>query len=333
MSNLRLTAPSTKPFAAALSVIAVCAVSACATANATGASGAGASGSAVSAVSHESPKQRATADAAANLASFVAPAGARRLTRVPSAAASLDKAPVTAGQVDDTSYWQVAGTPGTELSWVKAHLPSRFKLFTSGTGGGIVMTPYHAGTSAPVSATVSYDEFVLPAVAGTLPNRVLLVSAVSSAAGQTVIRVDAQDAWQQTRTAGQRVPATATEVTVSQVRVAGPISAGDTTIVTSASLVHKLIADVNALPLYATGGVWSCPMQVVSPLRLIFRNSTADKTVATATVNANACGTVSLAIGGGTPVVLGDGTEFANEVRALAVVSGVNPGGPMKTAN
>ena len=76
--------------------------------------------------------------------------------------------------------------------------------------------------------------------------------------GQTVIRVDAQDTWQQTKTAAQRVPSTVTEVTVAQVRASGPISVGDTTAVTSASLVRKIVTLVNALPLYPTTGVRSC---------------------------------------------------------------------------
>lgn len=335
MSNVRLTSSGPKPFAAALSVIAVCALTACATANESGSSGSTATGSAVSAVSHETSKQRAQADAAANLASFVAPPAARRLARLPSDAASLDKATLMAGQVDDTSYWQLAGTPDTELSWVKAHLPTKFTLLSSGTAGGIFMTPFHAGTSGSAPSTVSYDEFALPAVVGTLPARVLLVSAVSVGTGQTIIRVDAQDAWQQARTAAQRVPSTVTEVTVAEARASGPVSVGDTTAVTSPSLVHKLVTLVNALPLYptASSGGWSCPMQLISPLRLIFRDVAAGKTVATVTVNSVGCGTVSLVIGSGKAVELGDAGQFATQVRALTTVSGVNPGGPMKTVS
>ncbi|MGD0555365.1 MAG: hypothetical protein ABSA93_10340 [Streptosporangiaceae bacterium] len=333
MSIVRLTSSGPKPFLAALSVIAVCALTACATANESGSSGSTASGSAVSTVSHETPKQRAEADAAANLASFVAPPGARRLARVPSDAASLNKVTLTAGQIDDTSYWQLAGTPDTALSWVKTHLPSKFTLLSSGTVGGIVMTPYVAGTSGSAPATISYDEFALPAVAGTLPARVLLVSAVSVSAGQTVIRVDAQDAWQQARTDAQRVPSTVTEVTVAEARASGPISVGDTKAVTSPALVRKLVALVNGLPLYptASSGAWVCPMQLMAPLRLIFRDGTAGKTVATATVNSEGCGTVSLVIGSGPAVELGNAAQFATQVRALTTLVGVNPGGPMRT--
>jgi hypothetical protein len=49
-------------------------------------------------------------------------------------------------------------------------------------------------------------------------------------------------------------------------------------------------------------------------------------------VNATACGTVSLSIGGDRPVLLGDGATFGNRVEALATLNGVNPGGPMVPA-
>jgi hypothetical protein len=83
--------------------------------------------------------------------------------------------------------------------------------------------------------------------------------------------------------------------------------------------------------MYATGVTSSCPAELTPLLRILFRDGNSD--VATATVNATACGTVSLAIGTQAPVLLGGGAAFASQVEGLGGLNGVNPGGPMKQAN
>jgi hypothetical protein len=277
-------------------------------------------------------RQLAASDAATNLASFTAPPGASRIAKVPAgAAAALGQAPLVAGQVDDAAYWQVNGVPATLLNWVRAHLSSHYKLLTSGTEGGFTITPYAVAATFPESARNWYDEFGLP-VDGGLRVRVLVVSAAYASASQVVIRVDAQDAWSMTKTTSQRVPATVTAVTIYKARNFGPVMAGDAETVTSPSLVRKIAALVNALPMYATGVTSSCPTELTPLLRILFRNGNSD--VATATVNATACGTVSLAIGTKAPVLLGGGgAAFASQVEGLGGLNGVNPGGPMKQAS
>jgi hypothetical protein len=100
--------------------------------------------------------------------------------------------------------------------------------------------------------------------------------------------------------------------------------------VSSPGVVAAIVRLTNGLPLYATGTTAACPAGLTPSLRLVFLRGSA--VVATATVNATACGTVSLSIGGDRPVLLGDGATFGNRVEALATLNGVNPGGPMVPA-
>jgi hypothetical protein len=273
------------------------------------------------------PRGRAASDAAANQASFVAPRGARRRASAP---ALLSQAPLTIGQLDNASYWQAAGSPATVLAWVRAHLPSRFTLLASGTEGGFYMTPYHAGITVPSSGPrLWYDEFGLPAVAGELPVRILVVSVASAGSGQTSIRVDAEDSWSMVRTAAQRVPSTVSAVTITQVRPVGPVGVGGTSIVTSPGLVRKILNLANGLPLYATGVAAPCPAQLAPGLRISFLDHAGGPVAATATVDAATCGTVSMVINGH-EMLLGGGTQFERQVEAIAGLSGVNPGGPMR---
>jgi hypothetical protein len=76
------------------------------------------------------PRQRAEADAAAILASFVAPAAARRLAAAPALDGGVLKTAsdyaVSTALVDDTSWWLAPGQPQALLTWEKARLPRQF---------------------------------------------------------------------------------------------------------------------------------------------------------------------------------------------------------------
>jgi hypothetical protein len=81
----------------------------------------------------ESPRQRAEADAAALLASFVPSPGARKLAAAPGADGGVLGHPQmeqdTPDIVDDAASWQVPGqAPQAMLSWEAAHVSHRFKL-------------------------------------------------------------------------------------------------------------------------------------------------------------------------------------------------------------
>lgn len=203
------------------------------------------------------PKQRAEADAAAILASFVPPPGAARLRTAPSAL----KSPITslgdAFQATGVTFWTAPGAPKAVLAWETAHLPPGY------TGGDADFGP------------PSWDRmFELPPVPGVLPVREMVVEVTGLAGGTTGIRVDAHVGWQPARTAAQRVPATATAVTIA---VAGESRAvkhppGPATI-TDPATVAALAALVNGLPISPYNGnvAISCPAAIVASLRLTFR--------------------------------------------------------------
>ena len=285
------------------------------------------------------------ADAAANLASFPAPPGARRVAQVPATASEwLKQAPLTTGQIDDVSYWTVAGAPVNVLTWVREHLPRQYTLIYSGTEGGLYMTPYRVriqpqsstGTSSAtsiVSPRAWYDEFTLRTTANALPVRALIVTVASAGTGQTAIRVDAQDSWARTRSATQLVPDSVTSVTVSPDRAGGPIIVGGSTTVTSPALVRRIVSLVNELPLYATNVSRSCSVPVLEGDRLVFRDGTG-RVVASATASLYQCGTVSLTIDSHPAVVLGGATQLVRELEPYMKTStgAVNPGGPVVMA-
>ena len=152
-----------------------------------------ASASSVATRSHVSPRQRAVVDAAAIMASFVPPPGARRLARAPDLTGgglrSPWSAPRSATLVDDVSWWRAPGQPAAVLAWEKARLPRGFTLTGSGYGGSGAVT------------AIWGDTFSLPAVPGVLNTRNLVIEMTGDGRGDTAIRVDAQVTWQQARSA------------------------------------------------------------------------------------------------------------------------------------
>jgi hypothetical protein len=216
-------------------------------------------GSAVAAGPAGPPKQRAEADVAAILASFVPPPGATRLYTAPS---SL-KSPITslgdAFQANGVTFWKAPGEPKAVLAWETAHLPKRY------TAGDADFGP------------PSWDRmFELPPVPGVLPVREMVVEVTSLGGGTTGIRVDATVGWQPARTAAQRVPATAKAVTITVVSESRPVKhpPGPATI-TDPATVAALAALVNGLPISPFNGnvAISCPATFGPSLRLTFRAS------------------------------------------------------------
>jgi len=231
------------------------------------------------------PKQRAEQDAAAILAAFVAPPGARHLAAPPAGLKSPSGLPGTPDLVDKAGWWQVAGEPRQVLDWMKAHVPHRFTLDGSGA--------LDRGTG-PIWS----DDFDLPAVPGVLLSRQLVLNATSAGRGQTAIRVDAQVTWLPARAPGETIPTEATAVTLSLTpgmdthnKAPAPVT------VTDQATVRKLTALVDGLPLFPEG-TYSCPMDDGSSLALTFRAGRGGPALAVATVNLAGCEGVNLTIGG-----------------------------------
>jgi hypothetical protein len=305
--------------AAGAAVIAL-AVAGCATAPA-GRGGAGArparaaspaspapSASAASGGTAVTPQQRAAADAASILASFVPPRGAVRLTAAPAAASALARPPAifaTADVADRTSWWRVPGQPQAVLAWEAAHLPSRFTAAGRTTAG-----------SPPSQWS---EQFTLPAVTGVLSARSLLLRAVSIAPGQTALRVDAEVTWIPVRPASERVPAAARAVTVAELpglvvtarRLPAPVT------ITDPARVRELIAATDALPPQAGEHVL-CPAGFGNAVRLTFSARPGGPALAVAEAGLSGCGLVSFSVNGVPQPALSDGPSLAREALALA---------------
>jgi hypothetical protein len=73
-----------------------------------------------------SPEQRAEADAAAILAAFVVPPGARKLPGAPPRQANQLKniagSSASPNWIDKTGFWQVKGDPRQVLAWTASHV-------------------------------------------------------------------------------------------------------------------------------------------------------------------------------------------------------------------
>lgn len=287
-----------------------------------------------------SPKQRADADAASILASFAAPPGAVRLSGAPALPGGALRGPVsvpdTADLADVSSWWRVPGQPQAVLSWEKSHLPRQFSFSGTTTAGG-------GGGTALMSA----DEFALPAVAGVLSSRAMLVTAASLGTGQTALRVDAQVIWVPGKPASERVPAAAKVVTVGMLpgMIAGTKLPGPATI-TDPATVARIAALVNGLPV-VTPGTYHCPADLGRGLMLTFRATVGGPALAAVTAYTTGCGAASVSIGGKPQLGLSGGAALAQQVLAVAGLhwpgfggtpspgggapGGVVPGGVMRT--
>jgi hypothetical protein len=240
-----------------------------------------------------SPQQRADADAAAILAAFVVPPGARKLPGPPTGQASEMKqitgSSASPNWIDKTGFWQVTGDPKQVLSWTAGHVGR------SHTSFGVI-------TNLPVSGrpeTVWERDYVLPPVPAVEDTRELTVEVADAGNGQTAIRVDAQVTWLPARQASEMVPATATAITLSvfpngNLNKKPPRPAT----VTSPAAVRRVIAMVNALPVFPPGPR-ECGMNQGTELVLTFLAAPRGRVLATALVQTGYCEEVFFTVGTG----------------------------------
>ena len=239
-----------------------------------------------------SPQQRARADAAWILASFVPPPGSTRLARPPAgvhgALSQPASWPFNPDVVDDSSLWQVPGPPSAVLDYEKAHLPARLQFGGNGNHGG-------------PGYQVTYDDFEAQSGLGPVEAGQLQVNSITSASGQTYVRVDAQVTWQPARPAATFVPAGRIHaVVVTAVPGANdPKKPPAPVTVTDPGAVTQLVSLVNGLPLYPPGTVPSCLMDDGAGLRMEFLATAGGPRLATAFAKSDGCGGVFLLLGAG----------------------------------
>ena len=238
-----------------------------------------------------SPRQRAEADAAAILARFAVPPGARKLPGAPSGQANQLK--TIAGSsalpnwIDKAGFWQVKGDPQQILAWTASHV-------------GRSHTSLGPITYLPVSGrpeTVWERDYVLPPVPALEDTRELTVEVADAGHGQTAIRVDAQVTWLPSRTASEKVPASAAAVTLSVIpdgnlsRKPPPPKT-----ITGSAAVHLITTMVNALPVFPPGPR-ECFPGGNAALVLTFRASPRGRILATAAAELEGCQPVLFARG------------------------------------
>jgi hypothetical protein len=262
------------------------------------------------------PKQRAEADAAQILASFVAPPGARRQPTAPPSSPRLAGPIQTIGTpdlVDKASWWLVRGEPQALLGWEERHLPNRFTHSGSATGDG------------PVGVNPTWADFyALPAITGVLDQRELLVEVVDAGHGQTAIRVDAQVTWIPARPASERVPSAARVVTIAQVPdMNSHVPPPKPVTITDPAEVSAIAALIDALPV-SPPGTFHCPMDAGAALVLTFRARPGGPPLAIAQDALEGCQFVGLTIGGKPQPGLGQpaaGQSLAAKVLRIAGLS------------
>jgi hypothetical protein len=223
-----------------------------------------------------SPRERALADAAFIVASFVPPPGARRLSHAPAADGGVlgrSGVPVLPYEVDLTSWWEVPGQPGTVLSWEQAHLSRQFA-----PDGGSSGTP-----------RVRDKDFLLPPVPGVLAQRTLVVTVVAAGGGQTAVRVDGWVEWIPARPAAERIPATARVVSAEVLPgnghgapLTGPV------LITAPAQVQQITAFTNGLPM-APFLPDTCPEFSPGVLQLTFMARSGGPALAVLTAELTGC--------------------------------------------
>ena len=275
------------------------------------------------------PRQRAAADAARIIAGFPRPAGAVRTGLI----ASLTSPGVGMGTTDvvtATRWWRVPGQPRAVLAWVRAHLPAGFT--PAGSGGG--------SSQGSPSVEMTADIFALSPVPGVLPQRQLVVTAVSYR-GQTALRTDAQVAWLPPRSAAEKIPSGVRAVTVTPVfglnRDAHLDRLDHAFTVTDPATVARIVALADGLTVYPPG-VHPCPADFGGAMRLAFLARPGGPVLARFSAEYAGCGTVSVSVGGRGQPALSDWTTSGQlfQARVLAI-AGVRwphqPGAPAGMGN
>jgi hypothetical protein len=235
------------------------------------------------------PGERAQADAAAILAAFATPPGAKRLSGPPASVKAALGRPFQAGSspdiADKDSFWAVPIAPAAVLAWEEQHVPRRFTH----------METFH-GTDGRVAQ--SGDVFTLPPIAGVLESRELMIEVADGGGGQTAIRVDAQVTWTPAKPAGAMVPAAARVVTLSinyggnanGRKPPGPVTISDPATV---GKVAALVDHVPPLP----SGTYNCPFADGMAFNLAFRAQAGGPVLATTRLQLNGCEWVDLTVG------------------------------------
>ncbi|WP_370097657.1 hypothetical protein [Streptacidiphilus sp. MAP12-20] len=263
-----------------------------------------------------SPQAAADADAAALLAAFRAPPGAKELPGAPTVVPSLLRQPLSRPSSPDlvirTTWWTWPGTPEQAVAWITAHAPSGSRADGSGASVGPGEHAVFEGFSRPPTATLSTRT---------------VTAGAEAFHGGTLLRVDAEVVWLPQRPAAARVPAGVSRLVVlanpGRSATGGAPTLVQLASVTDPALLRRAAALVNALPMAGEGKI-SCPMDRGTRLRLEFY-TTGSSPAAVVVSAVSGCLRVDLSVRGGPQHTALSGTTGFNE-QLLALLGLRFPG-------
>jgi hypothetical protein len=190
-------------------------------------------------------------------------------------------------------WWEVPGTPGDVIAFVRAHPPTGGAPFATGGAGNV-----YTGTSAD---SLYYQ---WPAVRGVLGYRELAVTATALPDGETGVLAEAQSDWIVPRPTAERIPLSTGEIDITSGAPGQPPS--EALSVRKASEIKKIVRLINGLPI-AQPILFHCPALTDPRLvRMTFRAATGSPALASLTYYdfrpwsgpSEACKTVDLTIAG-----------------------------------
>jgi hypothetical protein len=187
-------------------------------------------------------QRAAKRDTRARLGALRLPTGAIRIAKAPRGKGGELKAPFiepeTPSLIDRSAFWRLPGDPADALAWIKEHPPhdSRLTIESSSSDWGVT-TSWSLG-------------FEWPPIEGIADERALLVTAVSSPANETTLRVDAQSVWIGPRPSSERIPAASRFLELSVGRAGAPHRELATA---NTKVVKPIVASINDLPVAQPG--------------------------------------------------------------------------------
>ncbi|HEY6786370.1 MAG TPA: hypothetical protein VI365_03580 [Trebonia sp.] len=276
------------------------------------------------------PQQQAKADAAAMLAAFVPPPGARRLSSAPTGSGGVLKHKAftvgVADQLDDVSFWRVPASAASVLSFEQAHLPRKFTLSQWGSVGDTHATAPTPARPRPAPHAIGntygawYDTWTLSGVSSVIDLSSLTVELTDPSSSVTYVRVDSNVAWIPARPAVDKVPAGVKVVTITaSPDMDHPKGTPAPVTVTSPAKVAQIVAQVDGLSL-DTSGAQGCMMEEGKGITLSFRAKPGGPVLATVGELIPSCGGVGFTIGGARQPTLADPGSFLTKVLTIAGV-------------
>ena len=254
-------------------------------------------------------RKAAVRDVRARLEALRLPPSATRLEKAPRGGDGELRGPFiepqTPNLLDRSALWSVPGKPREALALIRAHPPrgSSLKIESSSRDRGVT-TSWSIG-------------FEWPPIEGIAGERVLLVTAVATATGETALRLDAQSVWIVPRPASEQVPAASRFLELS---VGRPGSQARELSIVDAHTVRRIAASINELPIVQPG-VTSCPAEFLHPVivRLTFRAARGARALAEAEqkMPAGTCSPMRLSIRGTREPPLSDGWRVMRRLRPL----------------